>query len=502
MHTPDNSRSDTALRRLVYQVLWPGFNGTTVPDWLARALQEGLGGALYFAQNFDDTDLGQPARLSQRIHSIASRALLGVDEEVGIVTRLEVAGGSSEPGNAVLGRVDNVDATLASGERIGRLAAIAGIDIDLAPVVDVNSDARNPVIGVRSFGSDPRLVARHAAAMVTGIQHAGVAACVKHFPGYGDVVIDPHLSLPTVHRTPEQFRSIHMLPFQSAIHAGTKCVMVAHIAIPAMGTEVSTINPNTIDILRRELGFDGVVICDALDMGAIRDTVGQRRGGVLALLAGNDLLCIGNPVGHRDEDDFIRVSEGLFDAVDDGSLPVSVLEHAGARISRLAEWRLAHRQDHQGFMPTQSLDEPERLARKALEVHGDVRLAADSQPVLLIDVRSVRSQVVGTVANRFLRAFKDFGIDVKLSKEEYHDPDPLIRQIVDYRGEVVLIVGQLLPLGEEAGFAERAIAARSGAIVLQTGWPADDHIVARRLVRTYGDSLPCAKAAVGVLSGN
>ncbi|MCI1224134.1 glycoside hydrolase family 3 protein [Bifidobacterium sp.] len=520
---PIDSRRDRTVRRMVYRVLWPGFNGTTTPEWLARALDEGLGGALYFAHNFVPDDAQQPRRLSDRIHAISPAALLGVDEEGGIVTRLEAADGSSEPGNAVLGRVDDVQATCRSGQRIGTLVGSNGIDIDLAPVVDVNSDPRNPVIGVRSFGAHPQLVARHGAAMARGIQQAGVACCIKHFPGYGDVVSDPHLTSSLAHRTPEQFRSIHLPPFEAALRTGAQCVMSAHITVPYLGDDPATINPKALSILRKELGFDGVMICDALDMAAIADTIGQRRGGVAALLAGNDLLCIGNPAGHpgHGEDDFIRVRDGLFDALDDGSLPIETLERAGKRIERLSYWRAQHNQDWRALTSPSSRNtadgtrqapsqEGEQLAARALEVHGDVRLAASGRPVMLVDARSSRSPVIGPGANRFMRALKERGLDV-VTPQPYtgnaaaagaDGAARLIRQLSGYEGDIVLIAGLLLEGSEECAFVTGILHSKPQAVVLQTGWPATGGVVAGRMVRTYGDALPNARAAAGMLAPN
>ncbi|MEE8737831.1 MAG: glycoside hydrolase family 3 N-terminal domain-containing protein [Bifidobacterium sp.] len=505
-----NSRRDPALRRLVHQVLWPGFNGTTVPSWLAFALEEGLAGALYFSQNFDADDPGQPGLLSRTIHGMAPDALLGVDEEGGIVTRLQSGEGSQEPGNAVLGRIDDTGATYRSGRRIGSLVAQAGIDIDLAPVVDVNSDARNPVIAVRSFGSDPLLVCRHASAMVRGIQEEGVACCIKHFPGYGDVVADPHHDIPVVHRTRRQTRSIHLPPFAAAIRAGAQCVMAAHIPVPYIPGPVATLNPQALQPLREELGFEGVVICDALDMGAVSLTTDLRHAGAKALLAGNDLLCIGNPADKRgrDEDDFAQVRDGIFDALDEGSLPIRTLEQAQQRLARLRAWSRSCASHGLDARPVSSADgEQLRLARAAMEVRGDVRLGEPREPVLLVDARASQSPVVGEDsgshgAHRFFRALTEAGISVSTPSFSGDDTgqDALISHIADGSLRVVVIAGQLLPGSGESLFVRRILATNPRTIVIQTGWPAGDDVADHR-IRTYGDSLPCARAAAMALLG-
>ena len=220
------------------------------------------------------------------------------DEEGGDVTRLEAATGSSYPSHAALGALDDVDATRRVAAAMGRRLRDVGIDVALAPVVDVNADPENPVIGTRSFGATPDLVARHGAAFVRGLQGAGVVACAKHYPGHGSTHTDSHLALPTVADPVEVLLERDLAPFRAAVEAGVRCVMTAHVVFPAydpVDKVPATLSPVLLGLLRRELGFGGVVITDALDMKAISATVGHGEGAVRSLAAGADLLCIGNP---------------------------------------------------------------------------------------------------------------------------------------------------------------------------------------------------------------
>src|SRR6266536_1808351 len=174
--------------------LLPGFAGTRAPDWILRRLDGGLGGAVLFSRNVADP--AQVAALTAELHAARPDGLVAIDEEGGDVTRLESATGSSYPGNLALGAAGDPELTRAVAASLGAELAAAGIDLDLAPVADVNSNPDNPVFGVRSFGADPDLVGAHTAAFVAGLQSAGVAACVKHFPGHGDTSVDSHLDLP------------------------------------------------------------------------------------------------------------------------------------------------------------------------------------------------------------------------------------------------------------------------------------------------------------------
>ncbi|WP_244632404.1 MULTISPECIES: glycoside hydrolase family 3 N-terminal domain-containing protein [unclassified Microbacterium] len=257
------------LERLANGVLWPGFLGAEAPQWLRDELRDGLAGVVYFGQNVGD---GLPA-LSAEILAANPDALIGIDEEGGSVTRLESATGSTVPGAAQLGLLDDLAATERTGAELARRVRAVGANVVLGPVADVNTDPRNPVIGVRAFGDDEALVSRHVIATIDGIQDAGVAACVKHFPGHGDTHMDSHHALPEITLDLEEFERVHLEPFRAAVDAGVDAVMTAHIVVPAWGPQPATLNPRVLGMLR-DWGFDGVIITDALDMAAIRETVG------------------------------------------------------------------------------------------------------------------------------------------------------------------------------------------------------------------------------------
>ena len=183
--------------------------------------------------------------------------------------------------------VDDTTLTEAVARSIGAELAAAGIDLDTAPVVDVNSNAANPVIGVRSFGADPSLVARHGTAYIAGLQSAGVGACVKHFPGHGDTSLDSHLDLPTVTAPLDVLRGRELAPFVAAVAAGSLAVMTSHVLLPAIDPLLpATLSPAVVALLRDDLGFDGLLVSDALDMKGASGGRGVPAAAVLALAAG------------------------------------------------------------------------------------------------------------------------------------------------------------------------------------------------------------------------
>ena len=198
------------------------FAGRQPPDWLRRWLDDGLGGVLLFASNIAGPQ--QLRALAAELRSHNPRVLIAADEEGGGVTRLEARTGSSYPGNAALGAVDDTGLTGRVAASIGAILAEGGVNLALAPVADLDAHPANPIIGVRSFGAEPGRVAAHTAAFVTGLQSHHVAACAKHFPGHGRADADSHLSLPVVGASLRDLRRTDLVPFRAAIDAGVRAV--------------------------------------------------------------------------------------------------------------------------------------------------------------------------------------------------------------------------------------------------------------------------------------
>jgi len=321
------------LRVLVLRTLMPGFVGLTVPSWLSEAIEGGLGSVCLYGSNVENQE--QLRDLCSQLHRPGRRLTLAVDEEGGDVTRVHHRTGSPQPGNAVLGRLDDVAGTWASAWEIGAELAELGIDLDLAPVVDVNSCDANPVIGTRSFGSDPVLVARHGAAWIEGLQASGVAACAKHFPGHGDTMSDSHLTLPVATVPEEVLRERELLPFRVAIDSHVACVMSATIVVPSVDPEAAATFSSTFlqGVLRRELGFTGVIVSDALDMAAASAETGVPQAAVRALIAGCDLLCLGSDTPQALLE---RIVAAVLQAVKTGRLPVERLRDAADAVDRLS----------------------------------------------------------------------------------------------------------------------------------------------------------------------
>ncbi|WP_207346132.1 glycoside hydrolase family 3 N-terminal domain-containing protein [Arthrobacter sp. E3] len=489
------------LPRLINSVILPGFIGTTVPQWLATALGNGLAGVVYFSHNIDPDAPEQVAALSAAIRATNPDAVIGVDEEGGNVTRLQSRDGSTIPGAAALGALDELAVTAAVGRAIGRLCRDAGINLTIAPVADVNTNPLNPVIGVRAFGSDTALVSAHTAAAVIGIQAERVAACAKHFPGHGDTVADSHMDTARVDLTMEQMRQFHLPPFKAAADAGVAAMMSAHIIIPELGEAPATLNP-AAGALLREMGFEGVLITDALDMAAVRATVGPGEGGVLALLAGNDLLCVGNPqnaytTGRDDESCYTEVYDALSAAATSGRLPVEVLRKAGARVQALAQWSkgnpLPETDDFYDWVAVSA-----RACRLDSIGHGTAVSLPEltgSGLVTLVDARTGHNMAAGPTQNFLAQALGSYAVTevnaAELSSAEL--------EIVLMQSEgAVLVIVDSLDSPEQQETLELVLATAPGAVCINAGL-VPEHACAVATIHCHGFSRVAAQAVVSLL---
>jgi beta-N-acetylhexosaminidase len=321
--------------------------GTTAPDWVRRRISEGLASVVLFGRNIQSPE--QVAALTASLRAENPDLIIAIDEEAGDVTRLEARTGSSRPGNLALGVVDDIDLTEEVARDIGRELRSLGVSLNYAPSADVNTNPMNPVIGVRSFGERTDVVSRHAAAWIRGLQSAGVAACAKHFPGHGDTVVDSHHGLPQVKAHADALALTALPPFIAAMDAGVRAIMTAHMLIPAYDERLpATLSDRIInDLLRGELKFKGLIVTDAIEMGAVADRYGAEGAAVKAVAAGADAVCVGGE--NADELTMVRLADALVGAVLDGTLSEARLEEAAARVAAFAVWsgKLSRDASHQ-----------------------------------------------------------------------------------------------------------------------------------------------------------
>jgi beta-N-acetylhexosaminidase len=476
-----------SIERLADRCLMPGFTGTEAPEWVLRRTAGGLGGVCLYARNVESPE--QLAALTASLHAERPELLIAIDEEGGDVTRLEARTGSSYPGNLALGAVDDIGLTRSVARAMGADLAAAGIDLDLAPVADVNSNPINPIIGVRAFGAQAAPVARQTAAWVAGLQEAGVAACVKHFPGHGATSLDSHLDLPIVDEDPHAGA---LEPFRAAIAAGVRAVMSAHIVVPSIDDVPATISAKIMTgVLRGELGFEGLAVSDGLEMRAIAAGVGIAEGAVRALAAGCDLLCIGGGLAGEDIADELR--EAIAAAVRSGRVSEARLAEAAARVDRLAEWRQQHH-GAQARNPGIGLT----AARRAVQAEGSVRIYGN--PVV-VQLRSTPSQAAGVVPWGVADPLTRLG--ARVTALELDGPPANLEGILGDAAarSLVLVVRNLHRHPWMAALTEAVLAQRPDAILVEMGLPACRPAAAAAYLVTRGASRVCGIAGAEVLLG-
>ena len=334
------------LEHLIGQKLLFAFHGKeSLSPEIVQAFKSYHPSGISYFRSLNMDSAAQIKTLSQALQDLARELglpplLIATDQEGGQL--MAFGDGTPLPGNMALGATRSPELARKAGQVLGREMAALGINVNYAPSADVNINPQNPVVGVRSFGEDPILVGELAAAMIEGIQSQGVAATVKHFPGHGDTASDSHHRLGTVPHSRERLDAVELPPFRAALRADVKLVMTAHLGILSIdghNPPPATLSPNIIDgLLRRDLGFDGIVVTDAMDMHAIRQGELLREDSLRAAQAGADLLLITS-----DPQDQTRAYESLLQGAQNGQLTPEELQRSVGRITRLKNWLAEHR---------------------------------------------------------------------------------------------------------------------------------------------------------------
>ncbi|MCX4884323.1 beta-N-acetylhexosaminidase [Streptomyces sp. NBC_00847] len=330
---PAPSSVSSDLDEAVHRCLVAGFEGTTTfPDTLKRLIDRGLGGVILFTRNVRDAE--QVRQLTDALRAIRPDLMVAIDNEGGGIGHLVGAGAPEVPGSYALGVADDPALTARCADALaGHLAAL-GITASYAPVADLQHQPRNPIVRTRSFGADPGLAARHLHAWITATEARGMASCAKHFPGHGGTETDSHYDL-AVDPRPRDELLADLEPFRAAVAAGVPMLMSAHVVYPALdANRPATLSRRILgDLLRQEIGFDGVLVSDALEMKAISDGYGEAAGARIALAAGADQVIVAVP----DLEVTLGCRDALLDGVESGLLSEERVWEAAGRVRRLTE---------------------------------------------------------------------------------------------------------------------------------------------------------------------
>ena len=369
--------AEWTTRQIVGQKLLLAFDGKDGPsEQIAREMREYQIGGITFFRRFNVDTPAQVRALTESLQRLARDLhlpplLIAIDQEGGQL--MAIGDGTTPlPGNMALGATGSIELAHQAGVVLGRELSAMGINVDYAPCVDVNLNPQNPVVGVRSFGENPQLVASLAGAMIGGIQSQGVAATAKHFPGHGDATSDSHHGLPLVPHTLERLESVEFHPFRASLQAGVKMVMSAHLGLPALdgpNPPPATLSSNILkNLLRRQLRFEGVIVTDAMDMHAIRQGEWLGEDALRAVKAGVDLLLLtDNPDDHR------RVFDSLLQGIQNEKLDLVELRESGQRIASLKDWVASHAQsqDIDVVGSAEHLDVAKTIAERSITLVRD-----------------------------------------------------------------------------------------------------------------------------------
>lgn len=458
----------------------PGFGGTVIPDWLKSWLDKGLGGVTLFSSNCPS--LEETAALIAEIRRYSPKVIISIDEEGGDVTRLFVREGSPFPTPAMLGKANDLQLTNDVFFELGKILRQIGVDLNFAPVGDVPVRRENPIVGVRAFSDDFEIVCNHLVQAVAGMQRAGVAACIKHFPGHGGVEEDSHHVLPKLNGSLEELQSTHLAPFLRAIEAKAQSVMVGHIITPALdGENPASLSKKIItDYLKGELGFGGIVVTDALDMGALGGTKKIASSALRAISAGADLLCFS---GLFDQSLFVESSFALIkeSAMKDETLAKEIIE----RSNFLTSWQPPQPEGSSAKQPL-----PIGKIAAGFEIHGDVKI--NKPNVQLIELSADPTIAAGFVAWGMRRAISKIGKSVKLeSSDSAHKIDPDSQLVVAFRDayrdkRILNILGKI----EQS---------HPQTIFVDMGWPTYS-FAPKNIIRTFGSSAVASDAAALYMS--
>jgi beta-N-acetylhexosaminidase len=327
--------AEMTLRQKIGQMIIVGFDGYEPSEGIKDMIRNyHVGNIVLFSRNVKDSaqliELLNGLKALNRVNRIP--LIISADQEGGRVTRLP-SEATQFPSNLVLGNHGSYQLAYDVGLVTGVEMKAYGFNVNLAPVLDIFSNPNNTVIGDRALGKTPEVVSELGIALMKGLKDGGVIPVIKHFPGHGDTVVDSHVGLPSLQHHRERLEQFELVPFKEAIEHGAEMVMVAHIVFPQIAEEglpASLSKEIITDILRQELGFEGVIISDDMDMGAIQKNYDMEEAAVQAVLAGTDIISICHDYGRQK-----KAFEALFQAVEDGTIPLERIDESVSRIIAL-----------------------------------------------------------------------------------------------------------------------------------------------------------------------
>lgn len=499
------------IEQLVGQRFCVGFQGLTAPDYILEWIREGrVGGIILFARNIESPE--QVADLCRSLHEAAPTPLMiGIDQEGGMVARLRQPQGFTEsPGAMALAAAqDGTEQSKAVSKVLGDEMRALGINWNYAPAVDLSYNADNPTVGTRSYGRDSQAVGELAAAAVKGFQAGGVAACAKHFPGLGNTSVDSHLDLPTLDTPVDDLLAQDLVPYRDVVAADIASIMTTHTIFSTLDEDYpATLSPIIIkQLLRDELGFEGVVTTDCLEMQAITKNYGAGESAVLAALAGVDILLVSHTRSMQE-----AAYDALLEAAKSGRLSGDAIETSQARIDAL-KGQFAIKADEINAASVGSehhLQQAMSAAQKAIAVvknDGAFPLSS-GQKVGLVEFNShMESEVMEREEpTSFVAIFKNEMSDVEaMAVHAVRPSDEQIQaamQLADSVDTLVVVTRNAHLVAAQKDLAQKLMDSSNKSVLVALRNPYDaDVLQADTLICTHGDSIPSLQAVAQALVG-
>jgi beta-N-acetylhexosaminidase len=466
--------------QLILSTFSPGFGGTSIPEWIKPWLDNGLGSITLFGSN--TPTLESTHQLIQELRSYNEDLVIAIDEEGGDVTRLFVREGSRYPTPALLGKCDDEELTYSSYRSLGTLLRELGVNLSYAPVADVVAVHNNPIVGVRSFGTTADLVSRHVVQAVAGLQDSGVGACIKHFPGHGAVVEDSHHSLPRIKMSKADYEAGHVSPFRNAIARGVSAVMVGHLIVDELDAHKPASLSSKVqgEYLRGFLGFKGLIVTDALDMGALGGVPRIHESALQALLAGSNLLCFSG-LGDQSqivEASFVRIK----DALKSGEITSGYLAGIASPVRDFNSKILVSAEEKS------EVD----FDNLALGMHKSGSVNIKSPDINLIEIGTKPTIAAGDVSWGIHRELRAAGVKFEIHASDSESALKSEKQLVvafrdAYRDSQLLATLQNLQKR------------KPDAIFIDMGWPTLE-FNPKNLIRSYGSSAVVSRVVVSIIN--
>ncbi|TFB01377.1 Beta-hexosaminidase [Trichoderma ghanense] len=372
-------------RRKVGQLFAVGFHGREINKEITTLIRDyGVGAIVLFKRNV--LDAAQLQALCLGLQKIARDAghsqplFIGIDQENGLVTRISPPIAAQQPGPMTLGAAGSLDYAYEVAKATAEMLRYFGINMNYAPVGDINSEPLNPVIGVRSPSDQAETVSKFAAACTKGLREHKVVPCIKHFPGHGDTAVDSHYGLPVINKSRADMEKLELIPFRDAVADNIEMVMTAHISLPQLAKNglPATLSPDTIGILRNEWKYDGVIMTDCLEMDGVRATYGTVEGSLMAFQAGVDNVMICHTFDVQ-----AAAVDYICDAIESGKLSQERVDQSLERLRKLKErytnWDIALHVEPPEILAAIN-ERGEKLAR---QVYADATTLVRAQEGLL-----------------------------------------------------------------------------------------------------------------------